>query len=430
MNPVPGLTRTDFDIAVVGCGIVGLAVARELLQRRPHLSVVMFEKESEVAAHQTSHNSGVIHSGVYYAPGSLKAKLCVEGAARTYEYCESKGIPVERCGKLIVARTTEEIPRLEELYRRAQTNGVVGVRWVDGEQISEIEPNCIGVAAIHSPNTGIVDYRQISLALADELRASGANIRLSSPVRALTRHGDHTLVELASGQRVTTKYAISCAGLWSDRLAKASNAPADPQILPFRGAYLHLDLQGEDPRTIVRGMVYPVPDPDLPFLGVHITRHIDGSVSLGPTAMISLARNGYRTWAFNLRDVWSISTWPGSWRVLRTFWRTAISELRYRMSRKAFVAACAEFMPSLANARLQKHATAGVRAQAVARDGRLADDFIISEEAGIAHVRNAPSPAATSALAIARYIARQLESGIAAQVGPSHDPTPEKGRHA
>ena len=307
------------------------------------------------------------------------------------------------------------MPRLEELFRRASVNGVQGVRWLEGTEIPEVEPNCVGVAAVHSPNTGIVDYREISLSLADDLRASGADIRFSSKVERLKRSDDRTIVELASGKKVAVGYAIACAGLWSDKLAKASGSTADPQILPFRGAYLHLDLQGTDARDVVRGMVYPVPNPDLPFLGVHITRHIDGSVSLGPTAMISLARNGYGTWSVNISDLWSIATWPGSWRVLRGFWKTALSELRFRMSRKAFVAACAESMPSLAGVRLKKHASAGVRAQAVSRDGQMANDFIISEEVGIAHIRNAPSPAATSALAISRYIADQLESHVTAQ---------------
>ncbi|MGI8392303.1 L-2-hydroxyglutarate oxidase [Leucobacter sp. W1038] len=405
----------EYDVAIIGCGIVGLAVGTELLRRQPGLRLLMLEKESEVAAHQTSHNSGVIHSGVYYAPGSLKAKLCVEGAALTYEYCDQKGIPYDRCGKLIVARTDEEVPRLEELFRRASVNGVVGVRWLEASEIPEIEPNCVGVAAVHSPNTGIVDYREISLSLAGDLRASGADIRLSSKVDRLTRREDRTVVELAAGEQMAVGYAIACAGLWSDQLAEASGSMADPQILPFRGAYLHLDLQGKDPRDVVRGMVYPVPNPNLPFLGVHITRHVDGNVSLGPTAMISLARNGYGTWSFNLADVWSIATWPGSWRVLRGFWKTALSELRFRMSRKTFVAACAEFMPSLAGVRLKKHASAGVRAQAVSRDGRMADDFIISKEDGIAHIRNAPSPAATSAFAISRYIADELEPHLTAQ---------------
>lgn len=404
----------DYDIVVIGCGIVGLAVGTELLRRRPGLRLLLLEQEAAIAAHQTSHNSGVIHSGVYYAPGSLKARLCVEGAGLIYEYCERKGIPYERCGKLIIARSEEEVPRLRELFRRAGENRVPDIRWLEADEIAEVEPACVGAAAVHSPSTGIVDYGEISRNLAADLEAAGAEIRLSTKVARLRRDGDTTVVQLASGEQLTAAYAIACAGLWSDKLAASSGAPADPRIVPFRGAYLHLDLGDADPREIVRGMVYPVPDPELPFLGVHITRHIDGSVSLGPTAMISLARDGYGTWAFRVSDLWSIATWPGSWRVLRGFWKTAFSELRFRMSRKAFVAACAEFMPGIERIPLKKHASAGVRAQAVGRDGVMADDFVISEVDGAAHVRNAPSPAATSSLAIARYVVDRLEPQMAA----------------
>jgi L-2-hydroxyglutarate oxidase LhgO len=407
---------TDYDVAIVGGGIVGLGVATELLRRHPDLRLLLLEREATVAPHQTSHNSGVIHSGIYYTPGSLKAKLCVEGASLIYEYCERKGIPYERCGKLIVARSAEEVPRLEELYRRAGENGVEGVRWLEADEIPTIEPNCVGIAAVHSPSTGIVDYAEVSRSLAADLVEAGAELRLSSPVKRLIRKGSTTIVQLESGTEISARYAIACAGLWSDRLAEASGASADPQILPFRGAYLHLELGETDPRDIVRGMVYPVPDPDLPFLGVHITRHIDGSVSLGPTAMVSLARDGYGAWEFRISDLWSIATWPGSWRVLGGFWKTALSELRYRMSRKAFVAACAEFMPSIDRIPLKKKATAGVRAQAVGRNGEMADDFIISESDGIAHVRNAPSPAATSSLAISRYLVDRLDTQIMALV--------------
>lgn len=402
----------EYDVVIVGCGIVGLAVGHELLRRQPDLRLLMIDKESSVAAHQTSHNSGVIHSGVYYAPGSLKAKLCVEGAALVYEYCARKDIPVERCGKLIVARSEEEVPRLKELYRRAGENNVEGIRWLEADEISEVEPNCVGVAAVHSPNTGIVDYAEISRSLAADLENDGVTFLLSSQVTNLERENSITVVRLRSGETITSRYAVACAGLWSDKLAEASGATGDPRILPFRGAYLHLDIKDGDPRDIVRGMVYPVPDPDLPFLGVHITRHIDGSVSLGPTAFVALARNGYRAWDINISDLWSIATWPGSWRVFQNFWKTALSELRFRLSRKAFVAACAEFMPGIERLPLKKHASAGVRAQAVARSGEMADDFIISESDGVAHVRNAPSPAATSALAISRYLVDRLESKI------------------
>ena len=407
--------RSDYDAAVIGCGIVGLAVGAELLRRRPGLRLLMLEQEAAVAMHQTGHNSGVIHSGVYYAPGSLKARLCVEGAALLTDYCDRRGIPYERCGKLIVARTEEEVPRLRELFRRAGENGVPGIRWLEAEEIASVEPGCVGAAAVHSPSTGIVDYTEVSRALASDLAEAGAEFRFSARVGSLRREDGATVVRLESGEELRARYAIACAGLWSDRLAEASGASAYPRIVPFRGAYLHLDLRGADPRDVVRGMVYPVPDPALPFLGVHITRHIDGGVSLGPTAMVALARDGYGTWGFRASDLWSIAAWPGSWRVLGRFWRTAFSELRFRLSRRAFVAACAEFMPGLSGVPLKRRASAGVRAQAVARDGSMADDFVISEEDGAAHVRNAPSPAATSSLAIARYLVDRLEPHLSAE---------------
>lgn len=408
----PGHQHADYDAIIIGCGILGLATGAELLRRHPELRLLLLDREPIVAAHQTGHNSGVIHSGVYYTPGSLKAKLCVEGARLMYDYCERSGIAFERCGKLIVARSEEEVPRLRELFRRANENRVPGIRWVEGDEIGEIEPGCVGVAAVHSPSTGIVDYGEVSRRLAADLIAAGAEIRLSTRVKSLQRIDGTTLVRLASGERITADFAITCAGLWSDRLAEASGAAADPQIIPFRGAYLHLDLKESHASDVVRGMVYPVPNPDLPFLGVHITRHIDGEVSLGPTAMVAPARDGYGGWKFRISDLWSIARWPGSWRVLRRFWRTAFSELRFRFSRKALVAACAEYMPDIAGIPLQSRVRAGVRAQAVSRDGILTDDFVITRSPGIAHVRNAPSPAATSSLAIARYLVDRIDPQV------------------
>lgn len=402
--------NTEFDVIIVGGGIVGLSTGHEIQKRYPHLRILLLEKESTVAVHQTGHNSGVIHSGIYYTPGSLKAKLCVEGATALYEYCREKDIPFEQCGKLIVARNAEEVPRLRELFQRAKLNNVPGVRWLEGSEISEIEPYCVGAAAVHSPSTGIVDYAEVSRRLAADLVANGAEVRFSSEVRRLTQSNGSTRVELVSGETFNSRLAVTCAGLWSDKLAHASGASRDPQILPFRGAYL--DLEISEPEKLLRGMVYPVPDPQLPFLGVHITRHIDGRVSLGPTAMIALARDGYGAWDFRISDLWSIATWPGSWRVLSSFWKTALSELRYRFSRKAFIAACAEFMPQLTHYKVKKKSVAGIRAQAVDRQGVMADDFIISESEGIAHVRNAPSPAATSAFAISRYLADKLDAQL------------------
>ena len=402
----------DCDVAIVGAGIVGLAVGYEIAQRYPHLSVMVLDKEKSVAAHQTGHNSGVIHSGIYYVPGSLKAELCVEGAKRLYEYCRTKNIPHERCGKLIVARNQSDLPKLRELFERGSQNGVLGIRWLEAHEIEEVEPNCVGLAAVHSPNTGIVDYVKVAEALAKDLQTAGGTIRFSTEVKQINRSGAHTELKLSGSKIIRARFAIACAGLWSDRLASASGQKADVRILPFRGAYLDVDTGGVDAKEIVRGMIYPVPDPDLPFLGVHITRHIDGRISLGPTAMIGLSRDGYGPWDFRISDIWSIASWPGSWIVLKRFWKTALVELKFRFNRNRFVKACSEFMPSLSDMRIERHSWAGVRAQAVRKDGDLADDFIITATEGAVHIRNAPSPAATSALAISRYVADQVESSL------------------
>ena len=381
------------DIAVVGGGILGLAVARELTIRQPDRSVCVFEKEERPGTHQTGHNSGVIHAGIYYAPGSLKAQLCVEGAARLYEYCDAHGIPYERCGKLIVATEPAELPGLDELERRGRANGVEGLRRVDADVIREIEPHATGVAGLHSPNTGIVDFHAVASAYAEDLRAAGGSLELDCEVLGLEASSRGLRVRHAKGE-TEAGHAICCAGGWSDRLAVASGADPDPRIVPFRGAYLKLVPEKRD---LVRSLVYPVPDPSLPFLGVHLTKHIDGEVLIGPTALLGTS-GLHRTLA-----------WPGSWRMFRRWWRTGIEELRHAASRRAFVSAAARYVPGLTPADVVP-AFAGVRAQAVARDGGLVDDFVFSRTERALHVRNAPSPAATSSLAIATRIADQAES--------------------
>src|SRR5215475_9261678 len=279
-----------YDVAVVGAGIVGLAVAREVLTRRPDAKVLVIDKAKTVAQHQTSHNSGVIHAGVYYAPGSLKAQLCVQGAKLMYEFCEQHAIPFERCGKLIVAVRPEELPRLDDLESRARANGVPGLRRIGAGEISEIEPECRGLAALHSPATGIVDFAVVARAIESELRQQGVDFALGCEITSIRRaNGTVTVLTHAEGA-FRADWAISCAGLWSDRLAVTAGAPAEPRVVPFRGAYLRL-ANGQRPE--VRGRVYTVPDPALPFLGVHVTRHIDGRVMLGPTALLVAARDGY-----------------------------------------------------------------------------------------------------------------------------------------
>jgi 2-hydroxyglutarate dehydrogenase len=369
------------DLAIVGAGILGLATARVVVARRPGLRVVVVDRAGEVGTGQTGNNSGVIHAGIYYKPGSLKAKLCVEGAARMYAYCEEKGIAFDRCGKVIVALEESEMGRLDELERRGTANQVPGLRRLRAEEISELEPHCTGIAGLHSPNTGIIDFGLVARALAEDVRAAGGEIALGRPVNAVTRDNGEVRLD---GADVAATHAVFCAGGQASRLAVAAGAPEDPRIVPFRGRYLRLKPEA---RSLVRGLIYPVPDPDLPFLGVHLTRHISGDVLLGPSAMLV---GGLR--------------WPGTWKVVRRFWRTGIQELRMAASRRAFVAACARYVPELQASDVEG-GPAGVRAQAVGRDGALVDDFVFSEAAGSLHVRNAPSPAATSSLAIADLIA-------------------------
>jgi (S)-2-hydroxyglutarate dehydrogenase len=395
------------DVAVVGAGILGLATARELLRRRPGIKLVVVDKEGEVGVHQTGHNSGVIHAGIYYKPGSLKARLCVDGAARMYAFCEEHGIKADRCGKLIVALGPEELPRLDELERRGIENRVPGLRRLRAEEIAEIEPECAGVAALHSPATGIVDFAAVARALADEVRSAGGELVLGREVSELRRNGSELVLATADGE-LTARGAVICGGPWSDRLAVTAGADPDPRIVPFRGAYLRLKPEA---RSLVRGLIYPVPDPSLPFLGVHLTRHVSGDVWLGPTALLAPGRDAYRLRTVRPRDLADSLRWPGTWRMMRRFWRTGLSEMRYAASRRAFVAACARYVPALRPEHVQG-GPAGVRAQAVLRDGSLADDFLFSETPGALHVRNAPSPAATSALAIAEMIADRAEAAL------------------
>lgn len=393
-----------FDVVVVGAGIVGLAVAREILNRRPGASVAVIDKESHVAAHQTGHNSGVIHGGIYYEPGSLKARLCVEGAALMYEYAQEHGVPHERCGKLIVAIDESELPRLDELERRGRSNNVPGLRRVGAGEIRDIEPHAAGISALHAPNTGIIDYAEVARAIERELTTQGVTFHFNTTVKGIS-DGASCRITTDKGPIEADK-VIVCAGLWSDRLARQSGADASPRVVPFRGVYLRLS---KSPTPIVRGMVYPVPDPTLPFLGVHVTTHISGHVMLGPTAMLVPSRDSYRFRTMRPRDMWETATWPGTWKVARTFWRTGMDEVRLAVSKRAYVRAAAQYVPSLTVADLDGTFHSGVRAQAVDRDGTLLDDFAISQSGAVAHVRNAPSPAATSAFSLARELVDRIE---------------------
>jgi L-2-hydroxyglutarate oxidase len=388
------------DVAVVGGGIVGLALARELTLRYPRRSVCVLEREPVLGAHQTSHNSGVVHAGLYYRPGSLKARLCVEGARELYEYCGLRSIPHERCGKLIVALDRSELGRLGELERRGRANGVPGLRLLDAAGIREIEPAVRGVAALHSPSTGTVDFAAVAASFARDALSAGARVATGCAVHAV-RASSRSLSLLHSRGATEAAHALFCAGAWSDRLAVAAGADADPRIVPFRGAYLRLVPERSH---LVRALVYPVPDPALPFLGVHLTRTLDGEVLIGPTALPVLARDAYSLSFVRRADALDTLLWPGTWRMLARLRRPGLVELRRAASTASFVKAASRYVPEL-RAEDVRPAFAGIRAQALGRDGRLVDDFVFSSTPRALHVRNAPSPAATSSLAIARHIA-------------------------
>ena len=389
----------------MGAGILGLAVARELLARKPGLALTVLEKENAIAQHQTGHNSGVIHSGIYYAPGSLKAQLCVEGARLMYAYCDEQGIPTERCGKVVVAADESELPRLEELRRRGEANGVPGLVEVGPERLAELEPNVVGVRALHSPETGIVDFKLVARALADEVVERGGRILTGQAVTAISSNGGGATVTTAEGVFAADRL-ITCAGLQSDRLAVMTGAPRTPRIVPFRGTYYALS---ERAQTLVNGLVYPVPDPTFPFLGVHFTKQISGEMWAGPNAVLAFAREGYRLRDLRRRDLWETLSYRGFRRMARRYWRTGLSEVRGELSKRAFVAAMRKQVPAVGLSDLgARHA--GVRAQAVAEDGTLLDDFWLDEAPNVTHIRNAPSPAATSSLALARRIADAIEA--------------------
>lgn len=392
------------DLAIVGGGIVGLAVARELIRRSPRASVCVLEREREIGTHQTGHNSGVIHAGVYYVPGSLKARLCVEGAREMYEYCEQRGIAGERCGKVIIATDASELERLDELERRGRANGVPGLRRIDAAGIEELEPHARGIAGLHSPQTGIADFPAVARSYARDVLEAGGSVATSCEVRAVDVEGRSLRLTHSHGA-TTAANAVFCAGAWADRLAVAAGADPDPRIVPFRGAYLRLVPER---RQLVRSLIYPVPDPSLPFLGVHLTRHIDGEVLIGPTALMAGARDAYSLATVRRRDLLETLGWPGTWRMLMKWWGTGVTELRHAAQRSAFVRAAARYVPELQLADVRP-AFAGVRAQALARDGRLVDDFVFSHTERALHVRNAPSPAATSSLAIARHVADEAQ---------------------
>ncbi len=388
---------------VVGGGILGVATARLLAQQRPADEVILLEREHALAMHQTARNSGVIHAGVYYAPGSLKARLCRRGAELMIAYATERGLPLDVCGKVVIALDESELPRLDELERRALANGVPGLRRLDTAGLREIEPHAAGIAALYSPRSAITDYAAVTRALAHDLETAGGRVRTGADVVRIDPAGRPSVV-LASGERIAADQVIICAGLRADRLARASGAASEPRIMPFRGEYYELTSERRD---LVRGLIYPVPDPSLPFLGIHLTRRTDGGVLVGPNAVPALALEGYDRRTRSMRDVVDLARWPGSWRMARRQWRTGLMELRRARSVDRFVAEAARYLPGL-TADDVRPAPAGVRAQAVDRDGQLVDDFRVEVDGAVGWVRNAPSPAATSSLALAEELLERL----------------------
>ncbi len=406
MSPIPdSQPPRECDLTVVGGGILGLAVARELLARRPGARLCVLEAEAGIGRHQTGHSSGVVHAGIYYEPGSLKARLCVEGSRALYSYCEERGLRCERSGKLIVAVNEGELGRLDELERRGRANSVPGLRRLDGEEIAEIEPAARGVAALHSPQTGVVDFAAVAASYAADVRRAGGTVHLGAAVTGVEQRPGRLALRHSQGTTAASA-AVFCAGLWADRLAVACGAPKDPRIVPFRGAYLQLPRAGAD---LIRASVYPVPDPGLPFLGAHLTRTIDGRVLIGPSALLAPARDAYRLATVRPRDLAQTVAWPGTWRFAARHWRAGLNEVHRASSRRAFVSEAARLVPKLRGLRAAA-GPAGVRAQALGRDGAAVDDFVVHRSERAIHVRNAPSPAATSSLALARLIADELEA--------------------
>jgi L-2-hydroxyglutarate oxidase len=390
------------DFCVIGGGIVGMATAVRLLDACPGAGVAVLEKEDTLGYHQTGHNSGVIHAGVYYAPGSLKAKLCREGAEATKAFCTEHDIPFETCGKLLVATTARELERMAALEERAALNGI-GCARVDRAELAEREPNVSGLGALFIAATGIVDYRRVCTALADVVRAKGGSVETAARIDSIEETASG--VRLAAGERTwTARQVIACAGLQADRVARLAGLDPDFQIVPFRGEYFVLPPSR---RGIVRSLIYPIPDPDLPFLGVHLTRMIDGGVTVGPNAVLGLSREGYRKGSLNLRDVGTYARFSGFWRMSRANLRSGVDELRSSLWKRRYLALCQRYCPSLRLEDLQPY-PAGIRAQAVRRDGTLEHDFLFAETDRTVHVCNAPSPAATSALPIGGMIVERV----------------------
>jgi len=388
------------DVVVIGGGIVGLATALGVLARRQDVSVVVLEKEQALASHQTGHNSGVIHTGLYYKPGSLKARTCARGRALLEHFCEEHDVRIDRCGKVVVAADAGQLPWLEELERRGQANGVSGLRRLAIGELREREPHANGASALLVPETAIVDYREVASAYARELARRGCSVRTGAAALAIVRRGSRIVVASTAGD-VHARVLVACAGLCSDRVARMAGLALDVAIVPFRGEYWMLAPHSAH---LVKHLIYPVPDPALPFLGVHFTRRIGGGIEAGPNAVLAWRREGYARASFDVADAWEIARWPGFWRMARRHWRTGLQEQIRSFRPAAFARMCALLVPEITERDLIAGG-AGVRAQAVARDGTLLDDFAVAQAERMIHVVNAPSPAATASLAIGEHVA-------------------------
>lgn len=385
--------------AIVGGGIIGAAVARRLNQVEPGAAVTLLEKEDELARHQTGHNSGVVHAGLYYQPGSLKARLCRRGVGLLKEFCLDRGLVYDECGKVLVALDEVERSRLTDIEERARRNGVPGIRAIDAGELREIEPHVRGVAGLHSPTTAIVDFAAVTRSLAADAATGGVTVRRGVRVTGLTERSGEVVVTSNDGEE-SFDHVITCTGLYADRVAALAGDEADPRIVPFRGEYY---LLRPDRRDLVRGLVYPVPDPRYPFLGVHLTLRVDGEVMVGPNAVLALAREGYGWGDVSAADLRDLLAWKGFRRFVRQHWRTGVREMSGSMRKRSFVAAARRYVPELEVSDVVP-GPSGVRAQALGRDGALVDDFRLTRNGRVTSLRNAPSPAATSSLAIAEYL--------------------------